>query len=302
MRMRSKEHTIAEIDSAMSSRTNPFGIGALRAWRSMFLLTLIPALGVANVQIVLFGSGSLHVRTSTAQSECNMLTVDLANANFGAVTPDTSARNLTYTNPEAQVKGYVTQVVMFNESLAPSVIERNVQSCPLRFDAPGLNCTDISPADNFTQLLPVSLIDGFIPVWNTVYELGAAGSSINFTTVSRDLTLVGTDQTFIPDTNEQTVTCVFYNVTYDVLVNSTGFGTFETVVLNKTPNAPLIVGSTTFSATGELEFDALADTFGRTLNGTAAYDPEIFDFIPGSPIIVCSQFGEAEAGVPWSLE
>ncbi len=305
MRMRSKEHTIAEIDAAMSSRTSPFGLGSLRAWRSMFLLTLIPALGVANVQIILLASGSMRVAFATTPSECRMLTVNLTNANLGVVAPDAGGVNLTYQNPEAQVKGYVTQIVMFNDALIPRILDSdfNVQSYPLRFDAPGLNCTDVTSSVNSSQLLPSSSLNNPIPVWNTVYHLGVAGSSLSFTTASRDLKLASDGETIIPDDDEQTVQCVFYNVTYDVLVNSTDseFGDFESVVLNKTLNAPLIVGSTTGLVNGELNFDALADTFGRTLNGTAAYDPNIFDFTPDSPIIVYSPFGEAAAGIPWSL-
>ncbi len=305
IRMRSRGYTIAQIDSAMSSATNAFGIAAWRAWRSMFFLTLIPALGIANSQIVLLSSGAIRVQLSAAPGSCLMKNVNLANARFAVVGDSSDVNGATaqvYTRPEAQVKGYVTQVVMFNESLAPEVINKAVQTYNLQFDAPGLKCTDISSSVDPSTFLPSSPPGAPIVIWNTNYALGAAGTVLNFTTATRDLEGAGDNQTFLPVNNGQTVQCVFYNVTYDVAINRTEFGDFTSAVMNRTLNAPLSVGSTsTGLVTEELNFDALADMFGRTLNGTAAYDPNTFDFTPNSPIIVYSQFGEAVGGVPWSL-
>ncbi|KLO14740.1 hypothetical protein SCHPADRAFT_939289 [Schizopora paradoxa] len=301
MRVRSKAHTLAEIDSAMNLRSNPF---AFRAWRSMFLLALIPLLTLSNVHIIVFGSSSMKIDFASVPSECRVLTVNLTNADFGVVSQDTTDSSLTYSNPQASIRGYVTQVIMFNEALEPLVFESesDIQSYALQFNAPSLKCTDITSSVNSSQILPSPTTNGPIPVWNTIYELGAVGDPLNFTTASRDLTAASDGINFLPADDEQTVQCVFFNVTYNVIVNETNPGDYETNIVNKTLNNPLVVGSTAEFVNELLNFDALADTFARTLNGTASYDPNIFDFTPGSPIIVYSLFGAAAPGIPWSLK
>ncbi len=197
-----------------------------------------------------------------------MSTVNLSNANLAVVGDGSDASGATaqvYTLPEAQVRGYVTQVVMFNESLPPKVVGTDVQSYNLSFNAPGLDCTDVTSSVDPSQFLPTSSPGDPtspgdpISVWTTIYELGGAGTNLSFITATRDLEGDGDEQTFLPVDNGQTVQCIFYNVTYDITINRTQSGDFTSAVMNRTLNAPLSVGSiSTGQVTEELNFDALA--------------------------------------------
>ncbi|KLO09283.1 hypothetical protein SCHPADRAFT_943779 [Schizopora paradoxa] len=299
-RMRRETHTIAEIDAAFSSKTSPFGIASLKAWRSMFLLAFIPALGVVNMQIIVFSTGSISVQLGSKTSRsCDLQTVDLDQGDLGVVGND--GGNIVYTNPKAQVRGYVTQAIMFSSPLSPEILDPSILSYQLQFHAPSLNCTDITSTTNSSQLLPSSTLDDPIPVWNTVYQLGAAGSTLSFETASRDLTLASDGATIISEDDEKTVQCVFYNATYNVNVTQTGVGFFQSIVLNTTLHNPLLMASLNGTGNDMVNSVALADTFARTLNGTVVYDPTTFDFTPDSSVIAYTQFAEQDPGIPWSL-
>jgi len=312
-RMRSRVHTIAEIDSAMNCAAHPFSPSARKSWTSMFWLSAIPALGFANMQIVLFASGSIQAEQALVADNCTVFTVDLSNSSLvgtGAVTTNSSSiqqqQNFNFTNPKAQVQGFVTQVIMFDEVLPPYIVSIDVDSYNVTFNAPALKCFDFSGVINASDILPLpsSSQNATIPIWNTMYSVPTTpASNLTFITATRNLALASDGETVVPDeTQQQIVQCVFYNTTYNVTVKlgQSGFDAFvrhnETVF-----NAPLTVGSPSDDSVASNNFLTIANTFANTLNGTAAFDPVSSDFTPGSPIIVFSLFGEQEAGVPWSL-
>ncbi|KLO09783.1 hypothetical protein SCHPADRAFT_549813 [Schizopora paradoxa] len=302
MRMRRETHTIAEIDAAFSSKNSPFGIASLKAWRSMFLLAFIPALGAVNMQIVVFSTGSISVQPGNMTSpSCYLWTVNISQGDLGVVV--NNGGNIAYTNPKAQVKGFVAQAIMFDSPLAPEILNSSILSYQVQFHAPDLNCTDITSTTNSFELLPPSTVNDPIPVWNTVYQLGTAGGTLGFTTASRDLALAGDGITIVSEDDEQTVECVFYNATYNVSVSQTDVGAFQSTLLNTpTLNNPLVMASANDTGYDMVNSIALADTFARTLNGTVVYDPTTFDFTPDSPVIAYTQFAEQSPGIPWSYK
>lgn len=314
-RMRARVHTIAEINSAMSCNDHPFGIGSLKSWKSMFWLSAIPALGIANTQIILFASGSIHADSTPFLDSCDVLTVNLTNAilvGSGAVTTNLNTNSaqqqqaFNFSNAKAQVQGFVTQVIILDSVIPPFMITSDVDSYNVTFDAPALQCEDVS-GTNISQVLPLpdpSQPDATIPIWNTNYSVpDTPSSNISFVTATRNLALASDGVTVVPDeSQQQIVQCIFFNATFFVKVQlgDTGYDAF--VKHNETVfNAPLTVGNSTADVVAHNNFLAIADTFAKLLNGSAAFDPVASDFTPQSPIIVFSLFGEEEPGVPWSL-
>ncbi|KLO08737.1 hypothetical protein SCHPADRAFT_944198 [Schizopora paradoxa] len=313
-RMRNKVHTLAEINSAMSCSSHPFGVGSLKSWKSMFWLSAIPALAIANTQIILFASGSIHAQPTSFNHTCGVFTVNLTNANLvgpGAVTSLSNAsaaqqqhqQTFNFSNAKAQVQSYVTQVIVLDEPIPPYVDVENLDSYNVTFDAPALRCEDDSGA-NLTSILPLpdpSQTNASIPIWTTVYNpnSGSASPNLTFTTATRNLAS-SDDGVIVPDeANQQIVLCTFFNASYFVKVKSGNDGYNAHVEHNET--APLTIGGSSTDGIAYNNFLAIADTFAKTLNGSASFDPVTFDFTPDSPIIVFSFFGEEEPDVPWSL-
>ncbi|KLO05590.1 hypothetical protein SCHPADRAFT_946779 [Schizopora paradoxa] len=315
-RMRNKVHTLAEINSAMSCSDHPFGVGSLKSWKSMFWLSAIPALGIANTQIILFASGSIHAQQTTFNQTCDVFTVNLTNANLvgpGAVTTLSNAaqqqpqQTFNFSNAKAQVQSFVTQVIVLDDPISPYIIVDNLESYHVTFNAPALQCEDSSGA-NLTSLLPLpdpSQTNASIPIWTTVYDpnSGTPSSNLTFTTATRNLVLAPDGTTIVPDeSQQQIVQCTFFNATYVVEVKLEDDGYEADVKHNKTVfNAPLTVGGSSTDAIAYNNFLAIADTFAKTLSGSASFNPVSLDFTPDSPIIVFSFFGEEEPDVPWSL-
>ncbi|KLO14744.1 hypothetical protein SCHPADRAFT_996374 [Schizopora paradoxa] len=302
MNLRQKSHSVAEIDSAMGVKDSPFGLGAILSWRYMFWLSVLPALAVGNAQIIVFASGAVQVDFAPFDDTCTMNTVDLTNSDIGVLTANSTATTFSYLSPAAQTRGFVAQVIMSGENFAPLILnDKDIASIiyNVSFHAPALNCTDVSSTFDFTDGLPLppTAADQIL-VWNATYALGSGNLVLDV--ASRVLSLSETNINDVsPGSQQEAVSCTMFNGTYDVQVNQTFSGDIFLAVLNITLNNPLSNASTTVFE--EIQMNAIADSFARLLNGTAAYDPNVFDFTPESPLIVYSPFGDDDptGDNPW---
>lgn len=300
MVIKRKERSVAEVDSAMGVKDSPFGFSSLLTWRSMFFLPLLPALAVGNAQIVVLSSGAVRTDFAPTDSTCKMRTVDLTNSDIGVLTDNSTATEFTYLSPAAQTRGFVAQVIMSGEGFSPLILhDQDFASLVynVSFRAPALNCTNVTDTFDFANNLALpSDTDDLIVVWNATYTLGSGNLVLNVAT--RELSVNDTDVNDVtPSSTQEAVTCTMYNATYLVQVNQTFTSDIFTSVLNLTLHNPL--ANVTTDNLEEIQMNALADSFARLLNGTAAYNTDLFDFTPESPIIVYSPLGETDRDNPW---
>lgn len=300
LNLRTHQHTVAEIDSAMSSKDSPFGLGSIRSWRHMFWLTVLPALATGNAQIIVFASGSVQVDYAPADAMCTMATVDLTNSDIGVLTANSTDTSFSYLSPAAQTRGFVAQVIMSGENFAPYILsDQQVASLVynVSFNAPALNCTNLTSTFDFATNLPLPTNPGdSVMVWNATYALGSGNLVLDV--VTRVLHVNETDVNDVTAGDvQEAVSCMMYNATYLIEVNQTYSGDIFVQVLDMTLNDPLT--NSTTNNFEEVQMNAVADSFARLLNGTASYDPNLFDFSAESPIIVYSPLGEVDNNNPW---
>lgn len=298
--LRSHQHTVAEIDSAMGCKDSPFGLGSIPSWRSMFWLAVLPALATGNAQIIVFASGALQVDYAPADTMCTMATVDLTNSDIGVLTGNSTDTTFNYLSPAAQTRGFVAQVIMSSQNFAPYILnDQQINSLVynVSFNAPALNCTDLTSTFDFNRSLPLPSSSGDpIMVWNATFTPGSGNLVLDVAT-----RVLHVNETNINDVTagdvQEAVSCMMFNATYLVQVNQTFSGEVFVDVLNMTLNDPLT--NTTTTNFEEIQMNAVADSFARLLNGTASYDPNLFDFTAESPIIVYSPLGEVDRNNPW---
>lgn len=300
LNLRRSKHSVAEIDSAMGVKDSPFGFGSILSWRYMFWMSVLPALAVGNAQIIVFASGAVQVDFAPVDDICTMNTVDLTNSDIGVLTSNSTATTFSYLSPAAQTRGFVAQVIMSGENFAPLILnDKDIASIiyDVTFHAPALNCTNVTSTFDFANGLPLPATSADqIVVWDATYALGSGNVVLDV--ASRVLSLSDTDINDVsPGALQEAVSCMMYNGTYKVQVNQTFSGDIFVDVLSVALNDPLSNATTTNFE--EIQMNAVADSFARLLNGTAAYDPNVFDFTPESPLIVYSPFGDADPNNPW---
>ncbi len=189
---------------------------------------------------------------------------------------------------------------MSGENFAPLILnDQDIASIiyNVTFHAPALNCTNLTSTFDFTDSLPLPATTADqIVVWNATYGLGSGNLVLDV--ASRILAVSDTDINDVsPGAVQEAVSCTMFNGTYLVQVNQTLSGDIFVDVLNTTLNNPL--SNATTDNFEEIQMNAVADSFARLLNGSAAYDPNVFDFTPGSPLIVYSPLGEIDRNNPW---
>lgn len=301
MRLRRQERTIAEIDSAMSCKHQPFGWGARKSWRHMFLLSLISALALGNAQIVVFGAGSMVADYVTLNwPNCTVSTANLTQANIAVYqtgTDDNPAMN--FQRPFSSTQAFVSQVVMSNLPYSPFYSAVNGKDDVLQttqysvqYAAPALECEDVSSSVDFASVLPVPRPNSSDPlgVWSGNYTW-SMDRTMQLQVITRSAEWL--NQHIIPGDNQEPVQCTFYKAWYNVTVFSDMSLLIEPELLY-----PLTTNSTVVE---DIQMDAIADAFARVMNGDAVYDPAAFDFTASSPLIMYSPLGSAEGNQsPWS--
>ncbi|KLO06170.1 hypothetical protein SCHPADRAFT_698392 [Schizopora paradoxa] len=298
MQVRRRQYDVPQISESLACKDSP--ISALKTVQSTFMFSAITFLTLSLAVITIFATGSIDFNDTSYSRPCDVQTVNMSNAAIAVF----DATGLHYRNPIAQVKGFVGRVLLSGGPLTPVVVFDEYggnTTYSITFNAPSLNCTDISSTFDFSDVLPDpdDTDDDTIIVWNA--NTTTADGALVFTVATREL-LPGSNFTVTPGDSPEAVSCIPYESTYIAQV-STGYGddgsSPAVTVKNVTPVVPLSPASASSSDSAEVQHYAIVDAFTSLLSGNASYDPNTFDFVAGSPIVAYSPMGAAYADSPW---
>ncbi|KLO11337.1 hypothetical protein SCHPADRAFT_929999 [Schizopora paradoxa] len=295
--------SVEKIDKALSCKDGP--VSSLMAIRSTSLLSTLALLIAAMDLITVFAPGAVKPEATSITQPCTVSTVNLSHAPVAVFIDTTGA----YVNPIAQLRGFVNQVFLSGTYMSPTFARDQYGgsvSYSVDFDAPTLNCTNVTSSFDFATSLPspplsnnASITDKIV-VWNTTRFLNSSDGSLFITIATRKLLPTFDEYKGVnPYPFPTATTCTPYRSLYTVTINTgSSNGTLPSIsIRNVVPKSPLSVLSVDSE---EMQLYAIADTFVAALNGTVIYDPNSFDFTPDSQLVGYSPLGAADADSPWS--
>ncbi|KLO16658.1 hypothetical protein SCHPADRAFT_202455 [Schizopora paradoxa] len=203
--LRSRSHTIEQIDALVNCGQSPFNPSAFRAASTSLALYAIAIVVSATSLIVVFSPGSLTISTNFQRDRsCTVPNVPskVMDPSFALSSNDTSAESLWLYSITESMLASNTYLPPFQNDIA-SVCGDGVPSCSynISFAGPAFDCVDITAATNFS-----SITDPSQPM---VWSAKPFGNLTGITIQTWDL-----ENNALQATN-----CSSYNATYDVTVN-----------------------------------------------------------------------------------
>ncbi|KLO07371.1 hypothetical protein SCHPADRAFT_652102 [Schizopora paradoxa] len=209
--LRSRSHSIAQIDALVSCGQSPFHPSAFRAATASFALFLISLIASTTALIVVLSPGSLTISTNFQRTKpCTVPTVPPE-----VMTPNFDFQDDSFGIALAQ-QAVMASIPTSNSYLPPfrngsaSTCGEDTSACTydLSFVGPALDCVDVTDQTNFTFFLNPDDAPAAQPftIWNSTFNDGPA---VGITILSRDLL-----KDLLQATN-----CTAYNATYDVVVS-----------------------------------------------------------------------------------
>lgn len=192
-------YSIQNIEAMLSCPSRPFSPSAMRAWRAAWLLSAVAALGSGMRLITIFAPGALRSETASIQKTCTIQKVDFSNGNYGVIWPDNEG-NPTLT-PSPKLNRMVVQNLVSGSYIAPPNYCGDLPcTYSMVFNAPAMNCTNITSQFNFTNMR----LETPTVIWNVTNDIGPYGSSIAVATMEAN------------DVRMEAANCTVYNATFSV--------------------------------------------------------------------------------------